>query len=258
MPYINNAGVKIFYKTAGDKNNPALVMLHGFGNNAQNWYDLCYVKLLEPHYFLIMIDNRGFGSSDKPTNKHDYALQVIANDILMVIEHEKVGRVHLYGSSYGSIIAFHMAYYHAEYFDSFILQGTSPYQICEIYSEVNSIIKQNKQKGINSYIQSLEKLSCSTFPDFIRRAMQQCHLPALYAASAFHWPDSTHRLVEINRPCLIIIGENEGITQDILQVNTLIPQCQLEIIPLLNHAQAYWAADKVCPIIIKYLSTITP
>ena len=36
-------------------------MLHGFGNNAANWFDLGFVDILKEHFFLIMPDARGCG-----------------------------------------------------------------------------------------------------------------------------------------------------------------------------------------------------
>ena len=65
MHFITRDGIKVCYRTEGDRNKPALIMLHGFGNNSQNWYDLGYVDILKSHFCLIMPDVRGFGHSDK-------------------------------------------------------------------------------------------------------------------------------------------------------------------------------------------------
>ena len=256
MPTIVNNGINIAYKTAGDKNNPALVMLHGFGNNSQNWYDLGYVEILSQSLYLIMLDVRGFGASDKPHAKEQYELDKIATDVLLVMDNEQITAAHLYGSSIGALEAWYIATHHQDRFLSFIFQGTSPYNVAAIKQLLQDILERTKDSGIVAYVDELERFFNTSFPLHVRAAMQQCDPEALYACSLADWPDQVDKFSDINKPCLIIIGENEGITVEMQNAAKLMPDCKLDIIPGLDHAHAYWAGDKVAPLIVDFIKHI--
>lgn len=254
MPDITNNNVTIHYKTHGDKSNPALVMLHGFGNNSQNWYDLGYVDILSRHLYLIMLDIRGFGLSDKPLEKNAYLLENIASDVLAVLDNENVSQAHLYGSSVGAIEAGFLATHFQDRFHSFIFQGTSPYNVHLIKALLQDILLRTKDKGIVAYVDELENFVGQKFPGYIRNAMELCEPEALYAASLAVWPDQVDKFPGISKPCLIIIGEQEGVTDDMQKAASIIPDCELEIIPGFDHADAYWGGSTVAPLIIKFIS----
>lgn len=200
-----------------------------------------------------MLDVRGFGQSDKPLEKEAYLYDHIANDVLAVMDKEKIETAHLYGSSIGALEAAYLATHFEDRFLSFIFQGTSPFNVIELKNLLRDILARTKEKGIVAYVDELEKLFSTRFPSYIRSAMEQCDPEALYVASLAKWPDQVDRFPAINKPCLIIIGEHEGVTEDMKKASQLIPNCKLEIIPGLDHAHAYWAGDKVAPLIIEFI-----
>jgi alpha-beta hydrolase superfamily lysophospholipase len=57
-------GVGVFYREAGPKNAPTLVLLHGFPSSSREFDTL--IPLLATHYHLIAPDFPGFGQSDAP------------------------------------------------------------------------------------------------------------------------------------------------------------------------------------------------
>ncbi|GAB5031369.1 epoxide hydrolase 4-like [Nannochloropsis oceanica] len=57
---------KIRYHQSGEK-GPALVLIHGFGGNANHWAQ--NVPDLNPHYRVYALDLLGYGYSDKPSPK---------------------------------------------------------------------------------------------------------------------------------------------------------------------------------------------
>ena len=52
------------YRVEGD--GQPLVLQHGFTDSLETWYDTGYVNGLKRQYWLILIDARGHGASDKP------------------------------------------------------------------------------------------------------------------------------------------------------------------------------------------------
>jgi len=57
MPFVDNKGVRIHYKVEGK--GSFIVLLHGFNENMDEWYQLSYVESLKQNYQIILIDMRG-------------------------------------------------------------------------------------------------------------------------------------------------------------------------------------------------------
>ena len=57
-------GVGIFYREAGPRNAPVIVLLHGFPSSSREFDTL--IPLLAPRYHMIAPDYPGFGQSDAP------------------------------------------------------------------------------------------------------------------------------------------------------------------------------------------------
>ena len=57
--------LNIFYREAGSKNNPTILLLHGFPSSSYMYRDL--INNLAEDYHLIAPDFPGFGHSDSPS-----------------------------------------------------------------------------------------------------------------------------------------------------------------------------------------------
>ena len=57
-------GVGVFYREAGQKDAPTIVLLHGFPSSSRQFDTL--IPLLATRYHLIAPDYPGFGQSDAP------------------------------------------------------------------------------------------------------------------------------------------------------------------------------------------------
>lgn len=57
-------GVNIFYREAGSRSNPVILLLHGFPSSSHMYRDL--MNDLADRYYLIAPDYPGFGNSDMP------------------------------------------------------------------------------------------------------------------------------------------------------------------------------------------------
>ena len=71
----NNEGrrVRVFYRTFGNRANPALVMLHGYPTSSFDFRRM--IPFLEEDYFVAVLDFPGFGFSDKPQDGYSYMLE---------------------------------------------------------------------------------------------------------------------------------------------------------------------------------------
>jgi len=58
-------GLEVFYREAGDPNNPTLLLLHGFPSSSHMFRNL--INSLADEYHLVAPDHIGFGRSAMPT-----------------------------------------------------------------------------------------------------------------------------------------------------------------------------------------------
>ena len=77
----NNEGrrVNVFYRTFGNRSNPALVIFHGYYRHSFDFRLL--IPFLEEDYFVAILDFPGFGFSDKPQDGYSY---MIADDAMLM------------------------------------------------------------------------------------------------------------------------------------------------------------------------------
>jgi len=99
MPFVENKGVKIHYKTEGK--GPALVLIHGGVSSLEDWIDLDYVEQFKENYQLVLVDLRGHGKSDYPTDPEAYTYNLFIEDILGVLDELGISKFHVAGFSFG-------------------------------------------------------------------------------------------------------------------------------------------------------------
>ena len=71
----NNEGrrVNVFYRTFGNRSNPALVIFHGYYRHSFDFRE--FIPFLEEDYFVAILDFPGFGFSDKPQDCYSYMIE---------------------------------------------------------------------------------------------------------------------------------------------------------------------------------------
>jgi alpha-beta hydrolase superfamily lysophospholipase len=70
-------GVNVFYREAGDKNAPTLLLLHGFPTSSHMYRNL--MRELSDSYHLLALDYPGFGYSDQPSMEdYEYTFDNLA------------------------------------------------------------------------------------------------------------------------------------------------------------------------------------
>jgi pimeloyl-ACP methyl ester carboxylesterase len=116
-------GLSIFYREAGPKNAPSILLLHGLPSSSRMFEPL--LVRLSDQYHMIAPDYPGFGHSDAPNPKtFAYTFDQIAS----IMEHftESVGLSHyaLYMQDYGGPVGFRVALDHPERIEAMIIQNT--------------------------------------------------------------------------------------------------------------------------------------
>lgn len=115
-------GLSIFYREAGPKDAPAILLLHGFPSSSRMFEPL--FSRLSDHYHLIAPDYPGFGHSDAPDPKDfAYTFDHIAEIIDGFTKAVGLSHYTLYVQDYGGPVGFRMALAHPERVEALIVQN---------------------------------------------------------------------------------------------------------------------------------------
>ena len=119
-------GQTIFYREAGPKDAPTILLLHGFPTSSHMFRNL--IPQLSDRFHLVAPDYPGYGNSSMPTaDKFDYSFDNLAK----VMEHfiQKVGlkKYSLYLMDYGAPVGFRLAASHPERVEALIIQNGNAY-----------------------------------------------------------------------------------------------------------------------------------
>ena len=123
---VNIEGVDIFYREAGPKDAPTILLLHGFPTSSHMFRNL--IPALSDRYHVIAPDYPGFGNSAKPSvEDFDYSFDNLANLMGKLVEKLEVKKYSLYLMDYGAPIGFRLAEANPERVDSLIIQNGNAY-----------------------------------------------------------------------------------------------------------------------------------
>ncbi len=98
-------GFKMHYLTKGE--GEPLILIHGYGASVFAWRNS--IDELAKHFKVYVIDLKGFGLSDKPTDA-EYKIPAFIADLSIFMDVVGIKKAHLAGNSLGGAIAWGMAY----------------------------------------------------------------------------------------------------------------------------------------------------
>ncbi|PBJ10168.1 alpha/beta fold hydrolase [Flavobacterium sp. ACN6] len=120
-------GVDIFYREAGNKENPTLLLLHGYPTSSHMFRNL--ITDLSDKYHLIAPDYPGYGRSEQPPiAEFKYTFENIASIMTSLLKELDIQKYSLYLMDYGAPIGFRIALENPEKVDSLIIQNGCAYE----------------------------------------------------------------------------------------------------------------------------------
>jgi pimeloyl-ACP methyl ester carboxylesterase len=116
-------GVSLFYREAGPRDAPKLLLLHGFPTSSHMFRDL--IPMLADRFHIVAPDLPGFGRSESPGRGLTFDRMAVTTERLT----EAIGfeRFALYVFDYGAPTGFRLAHRHPERITAIISQNGNAY-----------------------------------------------------------------------------------------------------------------------------------
>ena len=119
--------VWIFYREAGPKDAPTIVLLHGYPSSSREFDSL--IPLLATRYHLIAPDFPGFGQSEAPPpSAYSYTFDQLAQTMDHLVDALKIASYTLYIHDYGAPVGLRMILAHPERLHALITQNGNIYE----------------------------------------------------------------------------------------------------------------------------------
>lgn len=233
MPYFENEGVRIYYELEGT--GPDLVLIHGFASNIENnWKQNNWVKTLKDNYRMILIDNRGHGKSDKPTEASQYGIKMV-EDVIKLMDHLSIEKANVFGYSMGSRITLNLVLRYPERIKCAILGGYGlPSEKTKshlMYQPIiDALLAESLDQVKNPIGKEFRRFAESTGADLKALAAVMTNYveaPEVMLTSA---KKIKKELKKIKIPILTVVGSNDILIENKTQIADLIPKaCHIQI-----------------------------
>jgi pimeloyl-ACP methyl ester carboxylesterase len=119
-------GVDVFYREAGPRDAPTILLLHGFPTSSQMFRNL--IPRLADRYHVVAPDYPGYGHSAMPAmGEFEYSFDNIAKVVERFTETIGLTRYSLYVQDYGAPIGFRLAASDPDRVEALIIQNGNAY-----------------------------------------------------------------------------------------------------------------------------------
>lgn len=214
-------GIKIHYAIYGQ--GPPVVFLHGGLANTDYWGN--QVPAVAAHHTVILIDSRGHGRSTRDARSYGYDL--MADDVVAVLDALKVKKADIVGWSDGGILGIDLALRHPE-------------RVGKIFAFAANTVTSGVKEGVEknptfaAYIERAghEYATHSATPNEYQAFVDQ--ISKMWAEQP-NWTDE--QLKSIKTPILVVDGDHdEAIKREHTEyIAAAIPHAGLLILPNVSH-----------------------
>jgi len=120
-------GLDIFYREAGSRSNPTILLLHGFPSSSHMFRNL--MPALADRFHLVAPDYPSYGNSSMPTvDEFDYTFDRLSQIVEKFITAIDLKQYSLYVMDYGAPIGYRIAAKYPERVEALIVQNGNAYE----------------------------------------------------------------------------------------------------------------------------------
>ena len=119
-------GLNIFYREAGSRNDPTILLLHGFPSSSHMFRDL--IPKLSDKFHVVAPDYPGFGYSSAPSvDEYDYSFENLANVVEKFTNTIGLKNFTIYVQDYGAPVGYRIAVRNPQRITGLIVQNGNAY-----------------------------------------------------------------------------------------------------------------------------------
>ena len=222
-------GARVYYEVRGNKDSPALLVLHGGFGKLTDFNSI--LPGLSREFMIIGIDSRGQGRSTIGPGRLTY--ERLQKDVERVLEHLEIDAFSLIGFSDGGIIAYRLASLTTLKIEKLVTIGSrwhSKYleQSREILSRVTGESWRQKFPGTYDAYQKLNPA-----PDF--DSLARAIVPMWLDSSPSGYPDEAVK--DISCPLLVVRGDDDHLVsrEAVVELCGIVKNSTLLNIPFAGH-----------------------
>jgi pimeloyl-ACP methyl ester carboxylesterase len=112
-------GAQVHYQEFGDKQNPTLLLIHGYTSSVTAWRTSAPM-FADKGFHVVAVDLLGFGYSEKPV-AFEYSIPAQARIVARFMNRIGIGRATVVGNSYGGAVAATLALDYPERVEKLVL-----------------------------------------------------------------------------------------------------------------------------------------
>ncbi len=121
------ADTEIFYRNAGNSENPAILLLHGFPSSSHMYREL--IPLLAKDFYVVAPDFPGFGQTKAPErDEFEYSFDHISRIIDEFTSKIGLDKYAMYVFDYGAPVGFRLAMWHPKKITAIVSQNGNVYR----------------------------------------------------------------------------------------------------------------------------------
>jgi pimeloyl-ACP methyl ester carboxylesterase len=229
-------GVRLHYEENGPERGALIVVVHGFASDYRlNWVGTRWQEALTNAGFRVIgLDCRGHGHSEKPHDEAAYAVDVMAGDVLRLLDHLDVRTTAYLGYSMGARIGLEVVLEKPERITRAVLGGIGAAGAIDRAEQIAHALRTGAPT---------DDLVAQTFYRFASSRPTN-DLLALAACITGLKPEMhPERLARIRTPMLIVVGDRDNIATGAPELVELIPTARLVTIADRDHMGAVPARE---------------
>jgi 3-oxoadipate enol-lactonase len=267
MQYADVNGIEIAYDVRGS--GPPLVLVMGYRLSSLAW-PLDFIEALGERFTVVLFDNRGTGTSGKPT--FGYEISNMARDVSGLLDHLEIARVNILGYSMGGAIAQEFVRQFPDRVLGLVLCATmcggpravyAPPPVVRVMRELDGLKPEEIARRIwevtysPGYLENHRKLA----DEQMRREIAAP--TPLHAADlqfqAFAEFDCSKALPNIKAPTLVLTGDLDRLVspQNSKFIASRIPGASLIVIPGCGHRMIWEATDECIGFVTEFLTGVS-
>ena len=218
-------GVRLHYELHGPEAGPPVVLVHGFASDYRlNWVGTRWQEtLVGAGYRAIGLDCRGHGLSAKPHEPSAYMMDVMAADVINLLDELRITSTRYLGYSMGARIGLQAVVDFPDRVHSAVLGGIGMSGAIEEAEQIARALRGGEAEGASA-------LSFQRFAS-AREINDLEALAACMEGLAHSAPADPKRLAAITAPILVVVGDRDEVARDAAQLAESISAARLVMIP---------------------------